>query len=96
MCQGRLDPGKQDSFLQWQLAVDLGFIIVMKYHHNNDHELLITQEWRSQYLVRIVSVHPGCSHPPSEAQLAEESLGHHVVILNVDTGNQPPPCSLLQ
>ena len=74
MCQGRLDPGKQDSLLHWQLAVDLGFIIVMKYHHNNDHELLITDEGRSQHLVRIVSVHPGCSHPRSEAQLAEESL----------------------
>ena len=76
MCQGRLDSGKQDSLLHWQLAVDLGFIIIMKYHHNNSiyHELFITEEWRSQYLVRIVSVHPGGSHPPSEAQLAEESL----------------------
>ena len=74
MCQGRLDPGKQDSLLHWQLAVDLGFIVITKYHHNNNHELFITEEWRSQYLVRIICVHPGRSHPLSEAQLAEESL----------------------
>ena len=95
MCQGRLDPGKQDSLLHWQLAVDLSFIIVMKYHHNNDHELLITQERRSQHLVRIVSVHPGRLHPLSEAQVAEECLGHDVVILDVHAGNQAPPCCLL-
>ena len=75
MCQGRLDPGKQDSLLHWQLAVDLSFIIIMKYHHNNIYpELFITEEWRSQYLVRIICVHPGRLHPRSEAQLVEESL----------------------
>ena len=78
MCQGRLDPGKQDSLLHWQLAVDLGFIIVMKYHQQQYYFIVnyifITEERRSQYLVRIICVHPGRLHPLSEAQLPEESL----------------------